>query len=241
MASLKRLAKNDELGNEFEADEDNQNKQMDMSVQRIYSDVFMLCETCQGKRKKTKEKAKITRKSSYHKKESLKEYENQQIETEQSIIVRKMSSHDYPFLSNSPSYRDDLSLSKDSAFHEDEYDSDFADRSYSIIDEKWLSKVQEIMEKTKGDGKLRAGEDAIESNSVEGSSVGDYSDDDENDMEEYMDMHVIQEEVKSLMLGELGNAKPPDDNAEGKGSRFAVKACLSGLSEYGEVLFEMNL
>jgi len=63
----------------------------------------------------------------------------------------------------------------------------------------------------------------------------------DDDHEEYMDMNIIQDVVKAIQLQEAEAAKSASEGAETQQPHFTVRADLGFNSQYGSVLFEMNL
>ena len=226
--ALKGPTKCNEPENIVEGEEEDQ-EQKDLSVRRIYSHVFMLCETCQGKSRKGKEKSLSRRKSS-SKRVNLEQHEDKEIETERSVAERRRSFNFVPF-------QDHSSLSEDSAYNDDDSDAGFGDRLYSMIDEKWLSTVHEIMKENKEVDKT-----VEEDNDPKDESGVDYAGrNSDDDGEEYMDMSIIQDEVKAIQLQETEAANSASEGAETQQPHFTVRADLGFNSQYGSVLFEMNL
>ena len=233
------MAKEDGPEHAGEADDKEADRHDDMK-RRIYCDVFMLCEACQGSPMK-KEKTKI-RRSSSSKRNSLRKHASNEIETQQSIVERTSSCPSCLLLPTS-SFSDTASLSRDSAIGEEDFNSDAGDRTYSEIDEKWLMKVREIMANTVEDGKSQDKGDTAEATGKDGDSVGssasstdgddqvgghDDNDGADEDGEEYVDMHAVQEEVKRLMR-------------EQSEQRSVVRARINNSTEPERVLFEMNI
>jgi len=227
--ALKGSTKCNEPENIVEGEEEDQ-EQKDLSVRRIYSHVFMLCETCQEESRKEKEKPLSRRKSS-SKRVNLEQHGDKEIETERSVAERRRSSFDVgPF-------QDHSSLSEDSAYNDSDSDAGFGDRLYSMINEKWLSTVHEIMKE-----KRELDKTVEEDNDPKDESGLDYAGKNiDDDHEEYMDMNIIQDVVKAIQLQEAEAAKSASEGAETQQPHFTVRADLGFNSQYGSVLFEMNL
>ena len=229
--ALNRPAKSNEPENIGEGEDDDQ-EQQDLLVRRICSHVFMLCEACHGESNKGKGKSSLQRKGS-SKKVNLEQHGNKEIETERSISRRRCSSDVLPF----PDYS---SQSGDSAFNDGDSEASVGERLYSMIDEKWLSAVHEIMKKKEGvDEAVGEGSDPNVENGVD--YAGKNSDDEEEEDEQYMDMHILRDELNAIQLQEAETARSASEGAEAQMPQCTVRANLGFNSEYKSVVFEMNL